>query len=567
MKKYILPKTILFIFIISFINIFIFVFGKENSLVAVMIITMLLMLLQRNLAVSPIKNTLKLVGINLFLGIVSFLSIQNIYLGIICNLVAMFIVAYLFSYNLNSHLDIAFGLLYLFMIGAPINIEQLPLRLTSLLVGSLIIMISQILFNKNKLEKYSDKNFKIISSYILQKANDLKNSNEFNENLNLKINTSIKQIKNSIYNNRKEDFLLSQNAVYIFDIVFNLERINTILDEYGKDIDSYDKEILEIISSELNNLNSYFNNKGEYQIETILKNSTNTQLYEFYDAIENIYYNLSKYKNNKSREIIYDSFEIPFNFKKSYILKNHLNTKSMKFTYAMKVGIGIAIGGFIMDYFNLREGRWILYTIFSIIQPYTEDGIIKTKKRTFGTVFGCIAIFILFSIFKNPTTRSIIIMVVGYLSAYAKEIDYKYEMICITISAIGAVSIFTSPYIFIINRMTYILIGIIIALSINKLVFPYNLNTAHKTLDSMYQDVLKELKREFKLLNLNQHNSYKLRNLLLISHLIEDKLISINKLINNKNQDNILNKNRSLTNSMYCMFLKLNTSNKNYSIE
>ncbi|MCG4734640.1 FUSC family protein, partial [Casaltella massiliensis] len=70
----------------------------------------------------------------------------------------------------------------------------------------------------------------------------------------------------------------------------------------------------------------------------------------------------------------------------------------MKFTYATKVAIGIALGGFIMDYFNLKEGRWILYTIFSVIQPYTEDGIIKTKKRLFGTILGCISVFILFSI-------------------------------------------------------------------------------------------------------------------------------------------------------------------------
>ncbi|MCG4682764.1 FUSC family protein, partial [Faecalibacillus intestinalis] len=68
-----------------------------------------------------------------------------------------------------------------------------------------------------------------------------------------------------------------------------------------------------------------------------------------------------------------------------------------------------------------------------------------TKKRLFGTILGCISVFILFSIFKDPTLRAIIIIFTGYISGYAKEIDYKYEMICITISAIGSVSMLTSP--------------------------------------------------------------------------------------------------------------------------
>lgn len=561
MKKQILPKTLLFIFIFAFINIFISIFGKENSLIGVIVITMLLMLLQRNLAISPIKNTFKLVGINLFLGVFSFLAIQNIFLGIVCNLVAMFIVAYLFSYNLRSHLDVAFGLLYLFMIGAPVSLDQLPLRLTSLAAGALIIMISQILVNKNKLEKTSDKVLMDLGIYIAQKAEYLKDQNDYSESLDLKINNSMRKIKTIIYDNRKKGFFLTGNGSNVFNIVFNFERINTMLDDYRQDTSLYNSEDLSTISYELNNLKSYLN-KDINQSEINFKNSMSTELYEFYDAMENIYFYLNEYTSNSSEKNIYDNLEIPYNFKKSYIYKDHISTKSMKFTYATKVAIGIALGGFIMDYFNLKEGRWILYTIFSVIQPYTEDGIIKTKKRLFGTILGCISVFILFSIFKDPTLRAIIIIFTGYISGYAKEIDYKYEMICITISAIGSVSMLTSPDVFIVNRVAFIALGIIIALIINKLILPYNANTAYEVLLDMYRNVIKEMETEVQLSVDGDGNLHKVKNLLLIANLLEDKLVSMNNLVKDKNQYEVLNKKRLLINSMYCIYLKFKRNNE-----
>ena len=553
MKKQIIPKTILFVFIFVFINIFIAIFGKENSLIGVIIITMLLMLLQRNLAISPIKNTFKLLAINLFLGIFAFLSVQNIYLGIVCNLIAMFVVGYLFSYNLKSHLDIAFGLLYLFMLGVPVTIEQLPLRLMSLVGGTLIIMLSQIITNKNKLEKSSDKLINQIASLIAEKSDLLKNGKNI-EAIDLKLKSSLKQIKSILYDNRKDGFFLSDNGVNIFNIVFNFERIDELLNNY-----KYDKDVLLNINEELKKLKDYVSEVSEKN-NRILNSEKSRNLHGFYDALENIYYYLDKYKNNSSEKDIYENIEIPHNFKKLYIYKDHLSVKSMKFTYAIKVAIGIAIAGFIMDYFNLSGGRWILYTVFSIIQPYTEDGIVKTKKRVFGTVFGCISVFILFSIFKNSTVRSLLIIFVGYLSGYAKEIDYKYEMICITISAVGVVSVLTSPETFIINRLMFIALGAIIALIINRLILPYNINTAYNVLVEMHGKTIKEMESEVSLALNGNGNRHKIKSLLLISNLIEDKLSSMNGIVKNENHDLILNKNRSLANNMYSTYLK--TKNK-----
>ncbi|MBY1954215.1 FUSC family protein, partial [Clostridioides difficile] len=91
-KKLVISKTKLFIFIIAFISIFIYLFGSKNTLIGVGIVTAMLTLLERDLTISPIKNLLKYLAINIILGILSFFAVQNMYLGVLLNFIALFII-------------------------------------------------------------------------------------------------------------------------------------------------------------------------------------------------------------------------------------------------------------------------------------------------------------------------------------------------------------------------------------------------------------------------------------------------------------------------------------------
>ncbi|WP_010292105.1 hypothetical protein [Clostridium senegalense] len=53
-KKMILSKSILFIMIVAFIGLFKIIFGKENTLIGVTVITLALMIIEKNL----VKNLL-----------------------------------------------------------------------------------------------------------------------------------------------------------------------------------------------------------------------------------------------------------------------------------------------------------------------------------------------------------------------------------------------------------------------------------------------------------------------------------------------------------------------------
>lgn len=564
MKKLILSKSIMFIFILIFINLFIAAFGGENTLIGVTVITATLMLLERDLTISPFKNTLRLLCINIFLGLLSFIAIQNIFLGIICNFIALFIIGYIFSYDLRSPLYIAFGLQYVFMVTTPISIEQLPIRLLALISGAFIIMVAQLLCNKNKLEKTSNKLLTSICNDILQKANLLQGMEYDTNDLDFKIDSSLKTLKKLLYDNRKKDFFITHKGVSVLNIIFNFERISDLLNKYKYEYNNEvidRKESLYILEKELGTLKEYIN-ENVTDIKFSSQEVDCIDLCEFYDALENIYYYFDEYKKNEIEKNIESKLDVPHEFKISSVYKRNLNINSVKFSYSIKVAIGVSIAGFIMDYFKLSEGRWIMFTVFSLIQPYSENCITKSKKRVVSTVIGGVLIFLLFSIFKDASSRGIVILLAGYISTYTK--DYRELMICNTISAIGAACIASPPDIFIVNRIAFVLLGTVIALIINKMILPYNAKAAYKSLITMYKNVIAEMSKEIDLSIEKKSNLYKVKNLLLISTLIEDKILSMNNLVKDDNQETILSKKRLIVNNMYSLCLKLNkTENEN----
>ena len=131
-KKLIVSKTVTFIAIIAFIVVFKLIFGEKNTLIGVTTVTATLMFLERDLSLSPIRNTIKLILINLLIGISSYLVISNMYLGVIINFFTLFLISYNFCYNLRNPLYLPFTLQYLFLLANPVDNQELLIRIFSL---------------------------------------------------------------------------------------------------------------------------------------------------------------------------------------------------------------------------------------------------------------------------------------------------------------------------------------------------------------------------------------------------------------------------------------------------
>ncbi|MCM0650515.1 FUSC family protein [Clostridium swellfunianum] len=324
MLKKILSNTALFGIIIIFVKVFEVIFGSKNSLVGVTIIIATLVLMQEDLTEKLIENFIKIISINLVLGIFAHISSYNMWEGLILNFVALAAIGYLLSLNLNKVMIVPFGLQYLFMLYTPVTGGDFAKRLLGLSFGALLIMVVQLFIHK-------------------------KNNN------------------------------------------IRVEESNLI---------ECDK-----------------------------------------------------------RQVIYRCAEL---FKKDII-------NTVRGAYAFRIGLITALAAFTVEFFHLQQGRWIVYTIFSLTELYSENCKRRSKQRLQGTIIGVFIIIALFMFIKNNTIRSLIVLIGGYLDSYTT--NYRDKMICVTMSVVASVSLINGTFITAFERVGYVFIGILFAVIADKLIF------------------------------------------------------------------------------------------------
>ena len=326
LKKNIISKTVLFLIIMILVVMFNLLFGEDNTLVGVTTVITILMLLGKDLTQNPVKNFLILLGINLALGISSFIAANNVWVGIIIDFSVLSLIGYYFSYAMTKGLILPYGLQYLFMLNSPVDGHIFVKRIYALIFGAIIIMISQFIVNAKK---------------------------------------------NNVF--KKENSIIG----------FNKDEIDSVYKEYAL----FGKKV---------------------KIHTI------------------------------------------------------------RASYAIRVGLLTAITSFIALYFKLPEGRWMIYTIFSLTELYSENCKIRAWKRLQGTIIGSAVVIVAFMFIKNPALRGLIILIAGYLSSFAS--DYRDIMILATISAITPLAITNGSVYIALKRIMYVIIGTILALLANRFI-------------------------------------------------------------------------------------------------
>lgn len=536
-KKAIISNTLLFVMIVAFIMAFSAVFGNDNVFIGITTVTAMLMLLGRDLTAHPIGNTMKLILLNLLIGVAAFVADSNMWLAIPVNFITMFIISYSLIYNLRNPLYFPFSLQYIFVLAFPVTAHELPLRLASLVVGAMAIMALQMLVNKNKITKSGDKKVQAIFTALITKIEKM-NKGEDIEGLNKQITADISSLRNMIYDKREKEFFLTEEGQMRLNLSVSLEKINLLLNKMSKG--DLHQEILDDLTQCLQlasdrigtdevpgDLRDSFTNilskyKGEH---------TNSQLVlGILKSIDFLKDNVVELKttDKKRFDLVDEIKQIPAKFNKHRLSEIPGHTKSIKLSYAIRMALGISICGFIIDFFDLSEGRWMMFTFLSVVIPIYEQSRQKMRDRVFATIVGVTLVTIFFSIFQTDTARSILLMLVGYLMFYIKP--YRYNMILVTVSAIGAADLMTDMTEFLtVDRLVLVAAGVILALLLNKFVLPYTLKDAERDLKSMYKDTIYEMLKEVMGKVKRTSNPHGIKNLLMITNRIEDQIKHYNQ--------------------------------------
>ena len=566
-KKIIINNTITFVIVMFFVITFKSIFGEENTLIGVTTITATLMFLERDFTGSPLKNTLKFIGINLLIGMgTSLIVASNMWLGLIINFIVVFIFSYIFTYNLRQPLYVPFGLQYLFLLTTPVPTDRLDIRLLALIFGALIIMLVQLLFNKNKLATSGNKILVDVCESIENKVCCIKGKSNNYDSIN-NINSSIDEFRTIVYDKGESNYYLTKEAKIKLNISVALEGtsrilysdnnklINLMILDTLEELVKVAKEVISINSKENKTiqLNSYnikklLNYCQEHEINDLL----NLQLLESMICLDDTLEELTKLdiKQYNVVDKIGDKSEI---FSKKNIKSFLTETDLPKYCYGMRMAITMTIGLFFMEYFKLPEGRWILFTILSLTTPLYETSKHKIRYRIGSTLVGSVIIIILFSIFKTENIRLLIVMLAGYLQGYINE--YKYKIIFVTVSAIGAAAIVGNIQELTIERILMVAIGTIIAIIANKYLFPYNLEKSNEQLRKIYDASIKKMFKELRSLVEGKNNPEFIKHLFVTTSIIESKARMNKQIDKNQNYNNIVNERRYLASNIYELYM------------
>lgn len=560
-KKLIISQTILFIFIMAFVLIFKGIFGAENTLIGVATITAMLMLLQKDLTLSPVKNTILLVLLNLLIGAGATIADKNMWIAIPINLIITFILTYTLSYNLAKPVYLPFSLEYLFLLTNPVSNDKLGMRFLALIVGAIMIMVIQLVVNRNNVLKRGNKLLVKACDDMIEKLKKQSLGTK-DANLNSSIEGSLSSFRQVIYNKREQQFYLTEESRIKLNIAVALEKMSALLDELDY---KNDKDTILAIEKSLEKIKGYLNDEStidEKEINAIknydgrdIKDITALKVLNNMSFIYDALYEIKKLDKN-NYNLVNKIHDIPEGFKLRHRITANYNARSAKFSYAVRFSIGMALSLFIMDYLHIVEARWIAFTIQALVTPVYEMSKTKTKDRLFATVCGVIIVEILFHIFKDVTSRSLILMLSGYISGYIKQ--YRYNLICITISAMGSAALLTNTNTIALYRIVFVVIGTILAILINKFILPYDMKKDNKMLKLMYYNVVKEMLNKLKHAY-NGKEEQEMSNLFIVTSFISERLKANNIDKEDSNSEIIANE-RNLICSIYELYMKL----KNY---
>ncbi|MEG2110600.1 MAG: FUSC family protein [Clostridium sp.] len=456
-------------------------FGPSNVCIGLMVAFSAISFLKLDFTLYPVYRSTVFIILSFFLLIMSFIAGLNPFIGLIINVFTLFIVSYIYMKDSKSMISYLFLFIYIYMVSTPITIELIPERLLSLLFGIFIIIVSQFLFNKNKF-KTSSSSIIVEGLYTIKDEIENVISNSSNYDKTSIMDTKLRKLLNLI-NDQNSSIIFSTVLLKpYFNIAVTLERLPIVLNKMATSTNVIDREqFLKDVNIEISNVINILLKKKcttctnfSFKYKDLLTESDCAK--ECAELIKILYLNISVLNNPLTRMKISlkDVFKNMEDFKRN----------SIGFNFSIKVAIAVSFSLFFVHLFNIRNGNWIVITIYVLLQPFASDTIIKTKKRVKGTIIGVFLSIIIFGVFQSHIPESLLLIPVLFLYFYATDYYIKVIFTCILSLSIN-LSTGTLEYLSI-GRFSFIIIGCVIALLFNKYFMPYDATLHTNSLKEKY---------------------------------------------------------------------------------
>ncbi|WEV19561.1 FUSC family protein [Clostridium perfringens] len=546
------------------------IFGVENTIIGLIIAMASYAFLRLDLTSYPIYKSMIFLILNLFLAISAYISAINPFVGLIINFLILFTVSFIYTTEFKNVISYIFLLLYVYMWEYPISLDELPRRLVAMGVGVFIIIGIHILFNRRNFKKNSN-------SIIIRSIRNIQKeichiiNKSYMEKENIYIDSELRKLLILIEGRNNNKFIENNKDDIYFNIVLILERINSIINKVGK-INNKSKDVIDYLNSlnhDLENITLFLERKVDCINEekddlnkSSMINNWAEKEYTFLEEctelirlLEKNINNLYEYNRKKSRKRI----KVKFNLKELLIGNSSLKMKHLRVAYSLKLAIAVSLIMFIVDLFKIPQGRWIVTSVYVVIQPYEEETLTKAIKRFKGTIIGVIIYISIFTFFPHIIPLELLLLILMFL--YFVQKDYEKKVVCTALMTLSfGLSRSTVGYLAF-YRFLFVIIGIVIALGINKLIFPQSIKNSIYDLKERYLELTSKLLYELKSILYEEKYNENTIKLLLDCNLIESKLMENKLIAENLELKDLVDKQSIILSKIRCLILFINYSN------
>ncbi|HII4418270.1 FUSC family protein [Clostridium perfringens] len=546
------------------------IFGVENTIIGLIIAMASYAFLSLDLTSYPIYKSMIFLILNLFLAISAYISAINPFVGLIINFLILFTVSFIYTTEFKNIISYIFLLLYVYMWEYPISLDELPRRLVAMGVGVFIIIGIHILFNRRNFKKNSN-------SIIIRSIRNIQKeichiiNKSYMEKENIYIDSELRKLLILIEGRNNNKFIENNKDDIYFNIVLILERINSIINKVGK-INNKSKDVIDYLNRlnhDLENITLFLERKvdcineekDDLNKDSTINNFTDKEYAflgectELIRLLEKNINNLYEYNRKKSRKRI----KVKFNLKELLIGNSSLKMKNLRVAYSLKLAIAVSLIMFIVDLFKIPQGRWIVTSVYVVIQPYEEETLTKAIKRFKGTIIGVIIYISIFTFFPHIIPLELLLLILMFL--YFVQKDYDKKVVCTALmtlsfglsrSTVGSLAFY---------RFLFVIIGIGIALGVNKLIFPQSIKNSIYDLKERYLELTNKLLCELKSILYEEKYNENTVKLLLDCNLIESKLIENKLIAENLELKDLVYKQSIILSKIRCLILFINYSN------
>lgn len=483
------------LFTVSIYLIYSHLFGRENASIGMLIGMTAYSLLKVDLTLYLRYKLTSLSVLVIYLGVMAYVASINPWLGLIINSITFFTVCFIYVADFQSSISYLFLLIYIFMWASPIAKERLGVRILALLLGVGIIFLLQKRVNKDQFhQQFRDK--MIVCITYLEDEIHMILENRYVVKDYMEIKLKLYEVFGGMIK-RKRVMYATQEKIY-FQVWLGIERLTqTIHQMQALEKKSY-KEYLQDLLIVFEMIKKWF---GEVvDTEELLgslrqinqkyeKEAHNDQLIEAcYEVTKGLVLAVENKVNiQKDREKLSVFF---YKMKEAIELTfdpNILSRESLRISYAIRVALTVSLCMWVVSYWNIPYGRWIVVTSYVVIQPNIEDTRAKSKQRIYGTILGTLGYIVLNIVIPYEIPRPLLMLIL--FTGYFYVSDYDKRVIFMSMIALSGVMGSEKLLVLSMNRILFGIIGITVVAVVNQYIFPYSI-----------KDVLPELMGKYRYL-------------------------------------------------------------------